>query len=95
MTIIVNKVISSALVLWATIMLARVALYVAKDHQYVSTLGLRMAYMAWATVFIQTINNLAFLFVDGYNVIDPAMKISSVTACAVLHYLHRALRDAK
>lgn len=93
--IMVNKAISGALLLWGIIVLVRVYPCLTKDRPFMSSLGLHMGMALWATVFLQALNNLSFVFVDSYNAIDPFMKLTSGTACLALHYLARALRDVK
>lgn len=93
--LIVNKSISAAILLWEVLLLVRLPIYFAKEFRFISPIGLRMAYMLWGTVFLQAINNLSFVFVTSYNAVDPVMKLSSITACVCLSYLHKALKDAK
>lgn len=90
-----NKSISAGLLLWAIIVMARVYPCLTKDREFISPLGLRFGMALWATVFLQAINNLSFVFIDSYNVIDPLMKLTSATACLALHYLGVSLRNVK
>lgn len=60
-----------------------------------SSIGLKMGFALWGTVFLQALNNLSFVFVDSYNTIDPFMKLTSGTTCLALHYLGKALRGVK
>lgn len=90
-----NKTLSAALLLWAVVLLVRVYPCLTKEKHFISPTGLRMGYGIWALVFLQAVNNLSFIFIDSYNAIDPAMKLTSAVGCIVLHLFSKATRNAK